>query len=346
MNYDKLKKELLKLSKEEKEQIIEEISLELNTPKPTKSSVIILRREKLNNKQGKCPYCGNTGYVRYGIDKGSQRYKCKSCKRTFTEYTGTWLDGIHKKYLADKYIEMMEGKTSLDKIKSRLGINKKTAFDWRHKILSSFEDSEKRRFMGITESDETFFHLSEKGLKQIIREPRKRGEAASKRGISDELVAVIVTADRNREIDLSVATLGRIKKRDIEKVMDDRIAETTVLCSDGHVSYKGYAMDKGLEHHAIRVDLKQRVKQKIYHLQHVNNIDSRLKKWIQSDFNGVSTKYLQNYLNWFRSKELLKTSENFIKEFKLLSLEDDQTKVRFKSIPLEYVLLMKKSSQN
>jgi hypothetical protein len=128
--------------------------------------------------------------------------------------------------------------------------------------------------------------------------------------------------------------------------MDNRIAETTILCSDSHVSYKGYAVDRGLEHHAIRVDLKQYVKQKIYHLQHVNNIDSRLKKWIQNDFNGVSTKYLQNYLNWFRSKELLKTSQNFTEEFKSLSLEDDQAKVRFKSIPMGYTLLKKNSSLN
>ncbi len=34
--------------------------------------------------------CAHCGHVKFGIDKGSQRYKCKSCKRSFTEYTGTW----------------------------------------------------------------------------------------------------------------------------------------------------------------------------------------------------------------------------------------------------------------
>ena len=52
-----------------------------------------------------------------------------------------------------------------------------------------------------------------------------------------------------------------------------------------------------IEHHAIRADLKQFVKQKVYHVQHVNAIDSRLKKWLEYQFGGVSTKYLQNYLN-------------------------------------------------
>ena len=42
-------------------------------------------------------------YYRYGKDKGSLRFKCKECNRTFTEYSGTWLSGIHKKYLVNNY---------------------------------------------------------------------------------------------------------------------------------------------------------------------------------------------------------------------------------------------------
>jgi len=46
------------------------------------------------------------------------------------------MSGIHKKELVGEYLKLMEQELSLDKIKSILGINKKTAFDWRHKILS------------------------------------------------------------------------------------------------------------------------------------------------------------------------------------------------------------------
>jgi len=77
----------------------------------------------------------------------------KQDKRTFTEYSGTWLAGIHKKGLVNDYLDLMHEKKSLDKIKSALQINKKTAFDWRHKILSSFQEVEKQDFNGIIEFD-------------------------------------------------------------------------------------------------------------------------------------------------------------------------------------------------
>lgn len=106
-----------------------------------------------------------------------------------------------------------------------------------------------------------------------------------------------MTADRVSELDMKVARLGRIKKEDIENAIGKRVSGQTILCSDSHASYKGFAIDKGLEHHTIRVNLKQFVKNKKYHVQHVNSIDSRLKKWIKARFLGVSTKYLQKYLN-------------------------------------------------
>jgi hypothetical protein len=154
----------------------------------------------------------------------------------------------------------MEQELSLDKIKNNLGINKKTAFDWRHKVLSSLENVDKGSFKGITESDDTFFLYSEKGIKQQYRTPRKRGGKARKRGINNEQVSVIVTADRDSELDMTVARLGRIKKMDIEKAIGQRVSEETILCSDSHVSYKGFAIDKKIQHHTIRADLKQYVK--------------------------------------------------------------------------------------
>lgn len=173
-----------------------------------------LRRDILDNKQGCCAHCGHTKYVKFGIDKGSRRYKCKSCNRSFTEYSGTWMARIRRKDKIDDYLKLMLEEMSLDKIKVTLGINKKTAFDWRHKILASIEDTDKGDFTGITESDETFFLHSDKGREVESRKPRKRGGSSGKRGINDDHIAVIVTLDRKEQMDLSVATKGRLKKKD------------------------------------------------------------------------------------------------------------------------------------
>ena len=169
------------------------------------------RRHLLDNKLGCCAHCGHTKYVKFGVDKGSQRYKCKSCKRSFTEYTGTWMAGLHKKDKIDQYLALMHQEKSLDKIKEALSINKKTAFDWRHKILSALQDTDNEGFTGITESDETFFLISEKGRAVSTRAPRKRGGSSKKRGVSNDQVAVIVTQDRKQTLDLKVATMGRLK---------------------------------------------------------------------------------------------------------------------------------------
>ena len=210
MDKTEIKIALLSLSDEERSSLLAEIEHETRSGSP----LIDIRRKQLNNKIGSCPHCGSKRYRKHGIDKGSQRYYCNSCKRTFTEYTGTWLSGIHKKELVTDYLKLMEQELSLDKIVDNLGISKKTAFDWRHKVLSGLENVDRGNFKGITESDDTFFRQSSKGRKLEDRTPRKRGGAAGKRGINNEQVAVIVTADRDTELDLYVARCGRINKVD------------------------------------------------------------------------------------------------------------------------------------
>lgn len=161
MDKAEIKAALLSLSVEERSSLLSEIEHETKSG----SSILEIRRKQLNDKIGSCPHCGSRKYRKHGIDKGSQRYYCNGCKRTFTEYTGTWLSGIHRKELVGDYLKLMEQELSLDKIRDRLGINKKTAFDWRHKVLSGLENVDKGSFKGITASDDTFFLQSSKGRK-------------------------------------------------------------------------------------------------------------------------------------------------------------------------------------
>jgi transposase-like protein len=335
MKLEEIKKHLLSMGTEERLSFLS--SLEDNDRQAAKSSSCQQsRRAILNNKQGECPHCGNIKYVKFGSKSGSQRYKCKTCLRSFTEYTGTWMAGIHHKEKLDGYIDLMCEEKSLDKIKDELSINKKTAFDWRHKILSSISLTGQGEFRGITESDETFFLHSEKGKKVTKRKPRKRGGSSSKRGVNKEHIAVIVTQDRNKQLNLTVATNGRIKKNDIYKAIGQLITPSTILCTDSHVSYKGFAKDNKLEHHALRSDLKQRVIKGVYHIQHVNSTHNRIKKWIDHRFWGVSTKYLQQYMDWYRIKELLKNSNNFAKDFLISTTKSINAQLKYKNIESFY----------
>ncbi|GAA3628675.1 IS1595-like element ISSsu9 family transposase [Flavivirga jejuensis] len=335
-----MKEGLSSLSEAERLELLKELEqLSVHSVKVPKSQDS--RRFLLDNKLGCCAHCSHPKYVKFGIDKGSQRYKCKSCKRSFTEYTGTWMAGLQRKDKIDNYLALMLEETSLDNIKEALSINKKTAFDWRHKILASLSENDKDDFTGITESDETFFLNSEKGRPLTHRGPRKRGGGSKTRGISKDQVAVIVTQDRKSILDLTVATMGRLKKIDIENAIGGRIKPNqTILCSDAHVSYKGFAIDNDIEHHALKAIIKQRVKNRVYHIQHVNSTHNRLKKWIDNTFWGVSTKYLQQYLNWYRIKENLKHRNDKLNAFINKVSEDIKAYQKYQNIGLKYEKLI------
>ncbi len=331
-----LKSQFKDLDIDAQEQLIDELTMIKDN---SNFNLLTVREDQLNNKQGNCPHCNSLKYSKDGREKsGVQRYRCKSCKRGFNAYTGTWLAKINKKELLIPYIKLMREGNSLEKTRKKLNINKKTAFDWRHKITASISKISGNSFEGITESDETFFLQSEKGSQNLTRKARKRGKKAKRKGINDEHVATIVTMDRAKNIDLTVACLGRISKKNIEKAIGENINNKTVLCTDGHVSYKGFAIDNNLEHHVLRADLKQFTKDKTYHIQHVNSAHSRLKEWIEDILHGVATKYLQNYLNWFRFKEIYKGID-IIREM-IKSALDPTGYLKYQNIESNYAILI------
>lgn len=336
MELSAVKKYFVSLKPETQESLLSE----LQDLKDTSDYGLLERHVKqLDNRQGTCPHCGSLHYKKNGKDKKVQKYKCTSCNRSFTAFTGTWLAHIHKKHLLIPYLKLMKQGKSLDKIKEELKINKKTAFDWRHKINASIAGLENNSFSGITESDETFFSHSEKGSNKLERKARKRGKSVKKRGITDKQVAVIVSADRKHTMDFKVACLGRITKDDITLAIGKKVEERTVLCTDGHVSYKGFALDNSIEHHVLRADLKQYVKQKKYHIQHVNSMHSRMKNWIDKQLLGVASKYLQNYMNWFYIKEKFAEPE-FIERIIELSVGNTKAIKDYRDIERRYAVLM------
>ena len=133
-------------------------------------------------------------------------------------------------------------------------------------------------------------------------------------------------------MNLCVATMGRIGKDDIMRSIEKPFPVHSILCTDGHVCYKGFAMDNKLGHVTLRADLNQHVKQGVYHIQNVNSIHNRLKKWIDNTF----TKYLQNYLGWFRWNEKLKNSATYFSDFIFKTVQDTDTLKRYNYIDVSY----------
>lgn len=116
-------------------------------------------------------------------------------------------------------------------------------------------------------------------------------------------IAVVVAQDRNGNMIARKGGTGRVKAEEIDAVIGEFIHPSSLLCTDTATNYKKFARIKGLQHETINERQKQRVKKGIYHVQNVNNFHSRLKTRIRR-FQGVATKYLDNYLYWFRWLEI------------------------------------------
>ena len=69
--------------------------------------------------------------------------------------------------------------------------------------------------------------------------------------------------------------------------------------SEDQQAFRATARQFEWAHESVNVTAGQYVRQQVFHVQHVNAYDSRLKQWIRR-FNGVATTYLPNYLGWRR----------------------------------------------
>ncbi len=192
-----------------------------------------------------------------------------------------------------------------------LKLNTHTIFDWRHKVLSSLETIFTKKFKGIVETDDVLFKFNQKGRKRHFLMMN-----GTRRGVSNQKVSVMVTSDRYKTIDMKVVKMGRITKRDLEKVFKGkRLNKHNVIVSDRHPSISCFVRSIGLDHKKIHTSQHIYMVDGKYHVNNVNGLVSRFRDWLKHNFKSVSTKYLQNYLFLFEMSEILKNKENGMDEF-------------------------------
>jgi len=256
-------------------------------------------REKRFHKGLNCPHCTSEQVRRHGMMRDRQRYLCRACGKTFNDTTGTPLAGTHLLSKWNDYLECLLDGLSLRKTCQLLEISLTTAFYWRHKVLNALRRLEREGFKGVLEVDETYLLESRKGDRHITdRAPRKRGGKAPKRGISKDLDCILVARDRNGLTLAQIAARGRISLSQAASALNGILDDVTVLCSDAANTWRLFAQIEDIDHVELNASKRERVKN-IYHIQNANGFHGRLKQWIKR-FNGVSSKFLNNYLVLFR----------------------------------------------
>ena len=145
-------------------------------------------------------------------------------------YKDKWLD----------YAGQMDQGQSVRKSAKACDVHPNTAFRWRHRFLVRPKDSKSTRLTGIAEADEAFFLESFKGNKHAMpRAPRKRGSKASKRGLSDEQIPVLICRDRSGHTTDFILT--KDDKAHIFEALKPILAGHAILCTDGSRAMIGFA---------------------------------------------------------------------------------------------------------
>ena len=311
---------LPKLNESELDEVIATIELS-----KFKSDLIKLRKEvqetRYSNGHFECPICHGTHVVKNGTRNGVQRYLCRSCNKPFSNQTST--PTAYSKKEAKVWIEyigcMMAG-YSIRKCAEICNINIATSFFWRHKILDALATAVGVGDLeGLVEADETFFRYNRKGNFTKVRSYKKGVRTSTgrttkqakkkKRGLSRDQVAVGTALDRLGNLKMGLICTGRLQYPALKRFYQGHISANSTLCTDSAHGYANLSEELHLNH--IKIESGKR-KKDIYHIQHINSLHSRLKAFM-SDFKGVATKHLQNYLYWFKFIELFKSERESIK---------------------------------
>ena len=146
-----------------------------------------------------CPCCGaaNAHFIKRGFSGRKQRYQCKSCGKRFTFDAGKLTAYSHQTEEAwATFIRDTLSLKSLDECAANISVSHPTSFYMRHKLLSFLEEAIKDTELleGVIEADEAYVLESQKGIPVTTRKPRKHGETATKRGLSDEHFCVCAAA--------------------------------------------------------------------------------------------------------------------------------------------------------
>ena len=243
-----------------------------------------------------CPHCQAHKPYRHGHAHGLQRYRCRNCDRTFNLLSGTPLTRLRYKAHWLDYLGCMLDSRSVRRSAREIGVASATSFRWRHRFLALSKDDRPQRLSGIAEADEMYVLESHKGSRNLDRPPRKRGGKATKRGISNEQVCILVARDRSGQTIDAVTGKGSVNKRQLLQHLGPRLERDVLLVTDSHAAYPAFAREAGISHEAINASAGER-RRGALHIENVNAYHSRMRAWLLP-FRGIASRYLDHYFGW------------------------------------------------
>lgn len=223
-----------------------------------------IRLEKLGINNA-CPKCGTKNVKKYGFRNRVQLYRCKDCGTKFSLFTGTILEKTRWHWdVWIKVLEMTLNHYSLPAMTNVLendydcfGINEKTVWLWRMKLIHAMAQMPMPTLSGIIQVDETFIREAQKGSRKLVsylakddvRKPRY-GRRPSKYGVMGPEFATVVTAiDNSGHCVCKVSGLGKLKKEIFLDLFENHFDNPSYICSDANPVYEDFCSLFNIAHY-------------------------------------------------------------------------------------------------
>ena len=231
---------------------------------------------------------------------------------------------------------MVEG-GSIRMCAEKVGVSVPTSFFMRHRILDMLNYFLKNEILdGIVDVEPCYINESFKGSRSENYQEEKyfssfnfNGEDSLKAGgkfllntipftvknpfknVKPNQICINTAIDRNGHILTRIVdndfgtTNNKIKPQNIVSFFKDKLGKDALLCAFNTSLYRDMTKKLG-----IKMKKVHRQREPLYTVKSVFRYHLDLMKWLRN-FNGVATKYLNNYLAWFK---FLFIGKNF-KEF-------------------------------
>lgn len=239
----------------------------------------------------------------------------KDSNEFFSITTNTIIE--HTSLSFEQFITIMDSLInikSISKVASEINISPRETYNVRIRILEILglimDNFILKEFV---EADEKYLRISFKGTRKdkMPRESRRNGFENRTSGISDEQICIVFAIDSTDTMIAKVVGNGPASTDMIKKALDKKIEKNTILITDSKSSYIKFAYDNSLV--LKQVPHGKHTIEKIYNLANVNSLMSEFDLFIRS-FRGLSTRHLQEYINWFIFRKKLKYVVEYLKQ--------------------------------
>ena len=231
----------------------------------------------------KCPHCNSNNKIRWGMRNKLQRYKCKNCKKTFNSLTKTPLARLRMKDKWLDYSSCVMDELTIRKAAYKCNIHKSTSFRWRHRFLKNSNQIKSKNLAGIIDIKHLYLKESFKGSREIPKRKRRN-------------ICIINSIDRNKNIYDLVDIKPNLKN--INKKIKIIIRNNSILVTDRNKLYSSFCKTNNLKLKRHIYNLPS--KTKVFKVDKAKEYNLNFSFWIDNQFKGVASKYLKNYVSWYR----------------------------------------------